>query len=148
MDFAVGFSNVYSSTATGKLELSASVGINGLQPVIFILRGISVSARSTVANGKRARNVAESHRGRPNDMPLAPLPVLGAPNTFHAGTGPSNTRAVPLFTEIAAKVNGSLKISGSCRSEKCDSAPVPSRQNMPAPIPPSGKAMRLRWSLS
>ncbi len=78
-------------------------------------------------------------------MPDAPLPVPGAPNFFQSGTGPSSTRAtfVPPLTQSAAKVSGSLKTSGLWRRDTCDSAPVPSRQIMPAPMPPMGKATRL-----
>ena len=89
----------------------------------------------------------------PSDKPaqLPPgetLPVPGEPKSFHWGTGPSSTRAtlLPLLIEIAAKVQGSLKTSGLLRSDTCDNAAVPSRQIMPAPMPPMGKAMRLRRS--
>src|SRR5882757_780422 len=46
----------YSRPATGKLELSASPGRNGLQPVISTSRGTSTSLRRTVPNGKRVSN--------------------------------------------------------------------------------------------
>ena len=36
---------------------------------------------------------------------------------------------------------GSLKTSGLFRTLICEIAPVPSRQNIPAPIPPIGKAI-------
>jgi len=48
------------------------------------------------------------------------------------------------FTEIAANIAGSLKTSGRFLTETWDSAPVPSKQTIPAPIPPIGKAMRSR----
>ena len=58
------------------------------------------------------------------------------------------TRASSGFPRIetAAKTGGSLNTSGRFRREKCDRAPVPSRQIMPAPMPPMGKAMRSRRS--
>ncbi len=55
------------------------------------------------------------------------------------------TGRLPL-TEMAAKTHGSLNTSGRLRSETCDSAPVPSRQIMPAPMPPSGNATWFRYS--
>src|SRR5690242_6040163 len=41
------FLNVYSRAPTGRLELSSSVGINGLQPVIFTFKGRSESRNVT-----------------------------------------------------------------------------------------------------
>src|SRR5882672_8306974 len=43
----------YSRPATGRLELSASPGENGLQPVSCTSRGISGSVRRTVPKGNR-----------------------------------------------------------------------------------------------
>ena len=50
------FLNVYSKAPTGKLELSASVGMNGLQPVSRTSTGISSSCISMMANGNLAVN--------------------------------------------------------------------------------------------
>jgi hypothetical protein len=47
---------------------------------------------------------------------------------------------------MAANVQGSLKTSGRFRNEKCDRAPVPSKQIIPAPMPPIGNATRLSRS--
>jgi hypothetical protein len=44
--------------------------------------------------------------------------------------------------------HGSLKTSGWWRKETWEKAPVPSRQIIPAPIPPMGKATRRRFSSS
>jgi hypothetical protein len=41
------FLNVYSRAPTGRLELFSSVGIKGLQPVIFDFRGRSESRKVT-----------------------------------------------------------------------------------------------------
>ena len=59
------FKNVYSRAATGKLELSSSPGINGLQPVMSVARGISWSSRETVAKGNFAAKLADSNLGSP-----------------------------------------------------------------------------------
>jgi len=145
------FLNLYSREATGRLELSASPGMKGLHPVMLTSSGISSSSRSTVANGKRAENVAFSKCG----YPLAPLPlpfppVFALPNTFQSAIGPSRTFAPfssPLMA-IAENMNGSLKMSGLFRTETCEIPPVPSRQIIPAPMPPIGKAIRFRYSYS
>ena len=47
---------------------------------------------------------------------------------------------------MAANNDGSLYISGRLRILMCEKAPVPSRQNMPAPMPPIGNAKRFRYS--
>jgi len=138
----------YSSAATGRLAWSASLGSNGLQPVTATATGSAGSRNVNVPNGKRAAKLASRQRGRPKVVALAPLPVPLWPNSFQPGTGPSSTRATgrsPL-THSAAKVIGSWKTSGRWRNETCESAPVPSRQSIPAPIPPSGKATRLSRS--
>src|SRR5580698_2751172 len=75
------------------------------------------------------------------------------PKTFQPGTGPSSTRAAapgPLAsrTATAAKTHGSWNKSGRLRIETFERAPVPSRQIMPAPIPPSGYATRDKFSFS
>ena len=57
--------NRYSSAATGRLELSASPGSNGLQPVISTLSGTCGSVSVTTPNGKRVLKVALAKRGRP-----------------------------------------------------------------------------------
>ena len=101
----VGFMKVYSSAPTGKLDLSASPGTKGLQPVSVTRSGISGSFSSTVANGKRASKTASSKRGKPKLVRDAPLPEPGAPKTFHSGTGPSRIFAVfpcAPFTHSAA----------------------------------------------
>src|SRR5882724_13218442 len=59
----------YSMPATGRLELSASPGENGLQPVSSTSRGTSVSLRRTVPNGNRVSNVACRNRGSPQQPP-------------------------------------------------------------------------------
>src|SRR5262249_16293886 len=82
---------------------------------------------------------------RPYDAPSSPLAAFLAPKIFHPGTGPSSTRATgrgPL-TASAANMHGALKTSGRFRIETWENAPVPSRQIIPAPIPPIGKATRL-----
>jgi hypothetical protein len=81
--------------------------------------------------------------------PDAPLPVPPWPKTFQSGTGPSSTRArfasgFSPSTHTAAKQVGSLKNSILCRTDISESAPVPSRQYMPAPMPPMGNATRVR----
>ena len=147
---AVGFVNRYSRAATGRLELSGSPASNGLQPVISTFRGSSSSVSVTVPNGKRASKRARPNRGRPQVAPPDPLPVSLRPNIFQLGTGPSRTRArfgSPL-TQTAANTQGSLKMFGWWRSETCERAPVPSRQSIPAPMPPRGNATRLRVSPS
>ena len=57
--------NLYSRAATGRLELSASPGSNGLQPVISTFNGICGSVSATMPNGKRLLKVALAKRGRP-----------------------------------------------------------------------------------
>jgi hypothetical protein len=59
------FVNVYSMDPAGKLELSASPGINGLHPEIFTFNGKSLSDNSIVANGNLARNRQFSNLGNP-----------------------------------------------------------------------------------
>src|SRR5690606_39062526 len=120
--------------------------MNGLHPVISAFSGRPSSRSSTWPNGNRARNDTSENRGSPQVVPTLPIPVSRRPNLFHSGTGPSSTR-VPFclfFRWIAANIWGSLKRSGSWRTDRCETAPVPSRQNMPAPIPPIGKATRWR----
>jgi len=90
---SLGLWNVYSSAATGSDASSAAPGSNGLQPVSATFSGTLGSSRLTMANGKRASNVAERKRGRPNVDPPSPLPLSGRPNSFQLGTGPSSTRA-------------------------------------------------------
>jgi len=114
MDLSPVFLNVYSNPPTGKLELSSSVGINGLQPLMETSIGISLSSSFIFPNGNFVSKVAFSNRGNPYDFSPAPFPVFGFPKTFQAGTGPSRTLA-PFsspFTESAAIINGSLKTSG------------------------------------
>ena len=57
--------NRYSRAATGRLELSASPGSNGLQPVISTPSGTCGSAERTTPNGKRVLKVALAKRGKP-----------------------------------------------------------------------------------
>src|SRR5258705_10138276 len=59
----------YSRPATGRLELSASPGENGLQPVSSTSRGISASLRRTIPNGNRLSNVACRNSGSPQQPP-------------------------------------------------------------------------------
>ena len=59
------FLNEYSIAPAGRLELSASVGINGLQPVSLTSRGISSSSSSIWAKGNLAVNLASLKRGNP-----------------------------------------------------------------------------------
>ncbi len=59
------FLNLYSIAPAGRLELSASVGINGLHPVTSTASGISLSSRDRDAKGKRGRNRPFLNRGRP-----------------------------------------------------------------------------------
>src|SRR5258708_16276142 len=110
---------------------------------------MSLSFRVTMPNGNLVRNDASWKRGSPYVEPPEPFPDPGEPNFFQAGTGPYSTLAIFFFgplTQMAANRHGSLNASGRCRSEKWESAPVPSRQIIPAPIPPSGKAIRLSRS--
>src|SRR5579871_661343 len=130
------------------LQLSSSVGINGLHPVIFIFIGMSSSARSIFPKGNLAKKDALRKRGKPIVELSEPSPENGLPKCFHAGTGPSRTFA-PFFnpfTEIAANVQGSLYTSGRFLIDTCESVPVPSIQIMPVPNPPIGNATRLRYS--
>ena len=138
----------YSNTPTGRLELSASVGIKGLQPVILASKGISLSFKSIKAKGKRVWKTASSKRGRPYVLSPLPRPLWSGPNSFQVGTWPSNTFApfCTSFTQIAAKVYGSFITSGWFLSETWEMAPVPSRQNIPAPIPPIGNAILSRYA--
>ena len=46
--------NLYSINPSGKLELSSSVGMKGLQPVILTTRGISLSFNWMVEKGNLA----------------------------------------------------------------------------------------------
>ncbi len=55
----------YSSAPAGRLEASASGGVNGLQPVISTASGTSASRSLTVANGNRAWNEHSRNRGSP-----------------------------------------------------------------------------------
>ena len=57
--------NVYSSAPTGRLELSSSVGMNGLQPVMVTSMGISLSVNRMVAEGKLDVKTAFVNRGKP-----------------------------------------------------------------------------------
>src|SRR5258705_7846840 len=59
----------YSRPATGRLELSASPGENGLQPVSSTAKGNSASLRRTVPNGNRLSKVASRNRGSPQQPP-------------------------------------------------------------------------------
>src|SRR5690606_34884511 len=124
-----------------------SPGTKGLHPVARTLRGMSGSESVTVPNGNAALNVADAKRGSPYVFPDAPRPVPGLPKIFQLGTGPSRTSAGGLFprTGTAEKMAGSLKGAGRCRSDTWESAPVPSRQIIPDPIPPRGKATRFKW---
>ena len=100
-----------------------------------------------VAKGKRARKLAERKRGRPYVVPGTPWPVLGRPKSFHLGTGPSRTRLdAASFDVDGRKDAGLVENFGRFRIETWERAPVPSKQIMPAPIPPMGKATRLRFS--
>ena len=104
----------YSSAATGRLAASALPGSKGLQPQISTSRGTSGSCNVTVAKGNFVRKRASRNRGSPNEVPEAPLPVPGCPNSFQPGTGPSSTRATgdDPVSEMAANVHGSLNTSG------------------------------------
>ena len=144
------FVSRYSRAANGRLALSGSPASNGLQPVSSTFSGTWSSSSVTVPNGKRARKRARPNRGRPQVAPPLPLPESLSPNRFQPGTGPSRTLArlgSPL-RHTAANTQGSLKMSGWWRSDTCESAPVPSRHSIPAPIPPRGNATRLRVSPS
>ena len=57
--------NRYSRAATGRLELSASPGSNGLQAVSSTFSGTCGSVRVSTPKGKRVLKVALAKRGRP-----------------------------------------------------------------------------------
>src|SRR4030042_51883 len=140
--------NEYSKAPAGRLELSASAGIKGLHPFIMTSMGLSSSSSSIPANGNLAWNVAFMNLGRPYVAPEEPFPEPGCPKRFQSGTFPSRI-FVPLsspFTDNAANMQGSLKTSGRFLTDICDIAPVPSRQNIPAPSPPIGNAILFRYS--
>src|SRR6185312_2009332 len=59
------FMKLYSIAPTGRLELSSSVGIKGLQPVMVTPIGMSLSVRWMEAKGKVAVKAALVNRGRP-----------------------------------------------------------------------------------
>src|SRR5882724_2309313 len=84
----------YSRPATGRLDLSASPGENGLQPVSSTSKGKLASLRWTVAKGNRLSKVASRNRGSPQHPPGYTPSTPGRNGfSFQAGTGPSRTRA-------------------------------------------------------
>ena len=98
---------------TGRPELSASVGIKGLQPVIRMSMGMSLSRKAISANGNRDVNCPLSKRGMPRSVCPFPRPELGRPNFFQSGHLISRTLE-PFFTPfkwMAANMPGSLKKS-------------------------------------
>lgn len=119
--------NVYSKAPTGRPELSASVGIKGLQPVIRMSMGMSWSCRTISANGKRDVNCPLSKRGMPRSVCPFPRPDLGRPNFFQSGHLISRTLE-PFFTPfrcMAANMPGSLKKSMWWRTDIWETAPGP-----------------------
>src|SRR5438552_7355993 len=122
--------------------------MKGLQAVSSTLTGNSLSVSSMVANGKRALKTALLNLGKPVVAPPEPFAEPGCPNFFQSGTAPSkifDPFCIPLI-ESAAKNSGSLKTSGLLRTDIFDIAPVPSIQNIPAPIPPTGNAIRFKYA--
>ena len=104
----------YSKPATGRPELSSSLGIKGFQAVIVTSRGRSPSRNRSSAKGKRAVKTPSSKRGRPHVVPPTPIPPSRRPNFLYSGTLASRTLApfsTP-FTQTAANVHGSWNRSG------------------------------------
>ena len=77
------FVNVYSTAATGRLELSSSVGTNGLQPVTSTWIGILSSINLIFPKGNLALNFADANLGKPKVDPPRPFPLSCFPRIFH-----------------------------------------------------------------
>ena len=86
--------NRYSSAATGRLELSASPGSKGLQPVISTSAAPAGRSASTVPNGKRVWKVASAKARQAVGGAAGAVAGAGRAEELPApAPGPSSTRA-------------------------------------------------------